>query len=238
MDKNIVVKDVSKEFRFGGKVITALKSAAFTLESGTFNVIMGPSGSGKSTLVNLLGGLESPTAGEITIGDTMLHRLNEKQLTLYRRQQVGFIFQFFNLIPNLSARENVELPLEFNGIARAERQRRAIECLQLAELGNERFNHNPKRLSGGEQQRVAVARALATDPPLILADEPTGNLDTKTGKAIVKMLKNLAYEQQKIVLVVTHDPAIANQADQLLQINDGVVSCEKPSKLFTGINSE
>ena len=232
MVKSIVVKDVSKEFRFEGKVITALKNAEFTLNAGTFNVIMGPSGSGKSTLVNLLGGLESPTTGEIKIGDIMLHSLTEQQLTMYRRQQVGFIFQFFNLIPNLSARENVELPLEFNGIPRGERQRRAIDCLQLAELGSERFNHNPKRLSGGEQQRVAVARALAIDPPLILADEPTGNLDTKTGKAIVKLLKNLAHERQKIVLVVTHDPAIAEQADQVLQINDGIVTCEKPTKVL------
>jgi ABC-type lipoprotein export system ATPase subunit len=222
--KNIKVKEVSKEFSFGGQIVAALREATFDLEAGNFTCIVGPSGSGKSTLVNLLGGLEGPTAGEIFVGKIPLHRFSEKELTLYRRQSVGFIFQFFHLIPNLSAQENVELPLEFNGLPKARRAERARQCLEAAELGPERFHHNPKRLSGGEQQRVAIARALATNPPLILADEPTGNLDSRTGKAIISLLARLAREEKKIVLVVTHDRDTARQADQVLSIKDGIVS--------------
>ncbi len=224
MANSIEVKNLSKEFRFEGNIVAALKKADFSLAKGSFNVIMGPSGSGKSTLVNLLGGLESPTEGEIMVDDIALHKMSEKELTVYRRRKVGFIFQFFHLIPNLSARENVELPLEFNGMPKSERRKRSAECLKLAELGEDRFNHTPKRLSGGEQQRVATARALAIDPPLILADEPTGNLDSKTGKAIVMLLKSLAHEKSKTVLVVTHDQSIAAIADKVLHIEDGVVS--------------
>jgi putative ABC transport system ATP-binding protein len=221
--KEIKVEAVSKEFQFGGQTIIALREATFNLEEGSFTCIVGPSGSGKSTLVNLLGGLEGPTAGEIHIGEIPLHRFSEKELTLYRRKSVGFIFQFFHLIPTLSAQENVELPLEFNGFPKTARIERARECMEMAELGPERFRHNPRRLSGGEQQRVAIARALAIDPPLILADEPTGNLDSKTGKAVIDLLEKLARREKKIVLIVTHDQEIARRADQVLSIKDGVV---------------
>ncbi len=224
MVKEINVVEVSKEFQFGGQTIIALREATFNLKEGSFTCIVGPSGSGKSTLVNLLGGLEGPTSGEIHVGENPLHRFSEKELTLYRRKSVGFIFQFFHLIPTLSAQENVELPLEFNGLVKSTRIKRARECLEMAELGPERFRHNPKRLSGGEQQRVAIARALAIDPPLILADEPTGNLDSKTGKAVINLLEKLARQEKKIVLVVTHDQEIASRADQILSIKDGVVS--------------
>jgi len=180
--------------------------------------IVGASGSGKSSLLHVMGAMDRPTSGEVLVADQALNTLSEDALTRFRRQTVGFVFQSFNLIPNLTALENVMLPMEFNGVPAEERRRRARALLERVGLG-QRLDHRPRELSGGEQQRVAIARALANDPPLILADEPTGNLDSKTGQMIYELLKEISKE--RTVLVVTHAEALAAMADRIVHIRDG-----------------
>ncbi|MBI2456878.1 MAG: ABC transporter ATP-binding protein, partial [candidate division NC10 bacterium] len=180
--------------------------------------IVGPSGSGKSTLLHLIGAMDRPTRGEVIVAGQALNGLPEKELTRFRRRTVGFVFQTFNLIPNLTALENVTLPMEFNKVEKAERDSRARRLLEQVGLAH-RLTHRPGELSGGEQQRVAIARALANDPPLILADEPTGNLDTESGQKIYELLKEVA--RQRTVLVVTHAEPLARMADRVLHIKDG-----------------
>lgn len=217
----IVIKGLKKHFSTRHGLVPAVDGIDFTLAKGTIAAIIGPSGSGKSTLLNLLGTLESPSEGEIIVDGTRFDKLSENQATKYRRTKIGFIFQSYNLIPNLSALENVELPMEYAGIKTAKRRARALECLQLAELPVARYQHLPSQLSGGEQQRVAIARALANDPLLILADEPTGSLDSQTSNQILELLVKLAHQEGKIVVIVTHDHSIAAQADVLLMMRDG-----------------
>lgn len=220
-DAVLVVRDLSRKYRLGSHTVDALRDTSFTVGKGQVAALMGPSGSGKSTLLNLIAGLEAPTSGEVYVLGQPVHGLSEAELTDYRRNRVGLVFQFFNLIPNLTALENAALPLELARQPAATARQRAAECLLLAGLPAERHRHTPRKLSGGEQQRVAIARALVADPPLVLADEPTGNLDRMTGQAVFDLLRKLADEHGRTVLVATHDPDIARQADVVLRLSDG-----------------
>jgi putative ABC transport system ATP-binding protein len=200
----------------------------FTVERGEFIAIMGPSGSGKSTLLHLLGGLDTPSVGEVTLADHQLSKLNEYQATLARRHNVGFVFQFFNLLPTLTAEENVLLPLIIDGKNPDKFKERLNNLLELVGL-TERRTHRPDQLSGGEQQRVSIARALITEPAILLADEPTGNLDTKTGTAIMELLQRSCRELNQTVIVVTHDPRAASYAQRVIFLRDGqIVHVYKP----------
>jgi ABC-type lipoprotein export system ATPase subunit len=217
-----VLENVTKQYQMGGSVIKALNGMNLLIQSGVMAAIIGPSGSGKTTLLNILGALDRPTSGKVSIAGTDLGGLNEAEITAYRRKTVGFVFQDYGLIPNLTALENVMLPMEFARVPSKEAKERARELLAAVGLGH-RLGHRPNRLSGGEQQRVAIARSLANDPAMILADEPTGNLDTKTSKEIVTLLRNLVKERQKTAIVVTHDEAIAESADLRFHIQDGKI---------------
>lgn len=221
-DHAAILEKVTKEYQMGGNVIKALDSMDLRIPSGVMAAIIGPSGSGKTTLLNILGALDRPTSGKVFIAGTELEGLSEAELTAYRRKTVGFVFQDYGLIPNLTALENIMLPMEFARIPRVEAKERGRQLLEAVGLGH-RLAHRPNRLSGGEQQRVAIARALANDPALILADEPTGNLDTKTGKEIVGLLQNLVKERHNTAIVVTHDETIAEAADLRFHIQDGQI---------------
>jgi ABC-type lipoprotein export system ATPase subunit len=225
----IVAANLTRRFTLGGRTITAVDGASFYCSLGQLVAITGPSGSGKSTLLSLLGGLETPSAGTVQVDGVDVGALRGHEADLYRRQKVGFVFQTFNLIPNLSALENVMLPMELAGISLPTRRDRARALLQSVGM-EERERHRPGKLSGGEQQRVAVARALANDPSLILADEPTGNLDSRTGALIIGLLQALA-RQGRTVVLVTHDHSIAAKADRHLELVDGrIISEESPEK--------
>ena len=217
----IQVKDLSKTFRSGDIQVKAVQGVSFEIPDGQFASIIGRSGSGKSTLLSLLGALDKPTSGEIKVGDQVISQGSDHELIRYRRNQIGFVFQSYNLIPNLSARENVMLPLEFAGVAKAERKQRATALLDQVGLTADKQDRKPGRLSGGEQQRVAIARALANHPKLILADEPTGNLDSQTGKVIFDLLHKLAKSEQTTIIAVTHDLSIAGKTDVTFQLQDG-----------------
>jgi len=214
----VQLKAAAKHYPRGSEVVKALDGVDLSIDGAGMVAIVGPSGSGKSTLLHLIGAMDRPTRGEVIVAGQALNALPEKALTRFRRQTVGFVFQTFNLIPNLTALENVTLPMEFNKIEKAERDSRARRLLDQVGLGH-RLTHRPGELSGGEQQRVAIARALANNPPLILADEPTGNLDTESGQKIYELLKEVARE--RTVLVVTHAEALAQMADRVLRIKDG-----------------
>jgi ABC-type lipoprotein export system ATPase subunit len=209
---------VSKHYRRGAEVVKALDGVDLRIDRSGMVAIVGPSGSGKSTLLHLIGAMDRPTSGDVLVAGQQLNGLPSRALTRLRRQTVGFAFQTFNLIPNLSALENVSLPMEFNDVGKAEREARARRLLDHVGLGH-RLRHRPGELSGGEQQRVAIARALANDPPLVLADEPTGNLDTEMGRTIYELLTAVARE--RTVLVVTHAEALAQMADRVVHIKDG-----------------
>jgi len=213
---------VRKRYQLGEHTVDALAGVDFKVERGEFVAIMGPSGSGKSTLLHLLGGLDTPTQGEITLADKQLSKLSEYQSTLARRHNVGFVFQFFNLLPTLTAEENILLPLIIDGKDPKKYAERLEHLLDLVNL-KDRRHHKPDQLSGGQQQRVAVARALITQPAILLADEPTGNLDTKTGTAIMELLQRSCHELNQTVIVVTHDPKAAAYAQRIIFLRDGVV---------------
>ena len=217
----ISVRDVWKVYGKGDAKTYALRGASLDIEKGDFVAIIGPSGSGKSTLMHILGILDTPTRGEVIIKGEEVSGLSEDERAILRRNTIGFVFQQYNLSPSLTAMENVELPMIFAGVPREERRRRAKNLLELVGLGN-RLHHYPNQLSGGQQQRVAVARALANDPEIILGDEPTGNLDTKTGEKILDLLKNLN-RMGKTVIIVTHDPEIAKKVKKIVKIRDGVI---------------
>jgi putative ABC transport system ATP-binding protein len=202
--------------------VRALGGVSLEIARGEFVAIMGPSGSGKSTLLHLLGGLDTPTGGEVVVGGVNLGRLSDRELTLLRRRRMGFIFQFFNLLPTLSAAENVALPLMLAGEPVARHQARIDQMLELVGL-TDRRRHLPQELSGGEQQRVAVARALITDPEIILADEPTGNLDSTTGDEILALMRRSVDELRQTIVMVTHDPQAAGVADRVLFMRDGLL---------------
>jgi len=214
----IDVRDVSKIYRRGDQAVRALDGIDLAVPERGMVAIVGPSGSGKSSLLHLIGAMDRPTSGEVVVAGQLLNALPESGLTAFRRDTVGFVFQSFNLIPNLSTLENVMLPMEFAGVAREARRRRAAVLLEQVDLSG-RLTHRPRELSGGEQQRVAIARALANDPPLILADEPTGNLDSKTGQMIYELLREIARE--RTVMVVTHAEVLAGLSNRIVHISDG-----------------
>ena len=222
-DALISLRKVSKTYQRGDQVVNALDGIDLSLPERGMVAIVGPSGSGKSSLLHLIGAMDRPTAGEVVVAGQVLNTLPESGLTAFRRNTVGFVFQSFNLIPNLSALENVMLPMEFAGVAADERRRRAGALLEQVDL-SARSTHRPRELSGGEQQRVAIARALANNPRLVLADEPTGNLDSKTGRLIYELLKQIA--EKRTVVVVTHAQTLAEMADQVLHIADGRLAAE------------
>jgi putative ABC transport system ATP-binding protein len=211
-----------KQYRLGEHTVDALAGVDFLVEKGEFVAIMGPSGSGKSTLLHLLGGLDKPSDGEVTLAGQQLSILNDTQATLVRRHNVGFVFQFYNLLPTLTAEENVALPLIIDGQSLRKHRTRIDALLELVGL-TDRRRHKPDQLSGGEQQRVAIARALATEPAIVLADEPTGNLDSKTGTATMELLRLSCDELDQTIVVVTHDPRAAAYADRIVFLGDGQV---------------
>lgn len=220
-DSVIELRDVKKIYEVGASKVYALNGVTMSVKRGEFVAIMGPSGSGKSTLLNLIGCLDKPTEGKVIINGVDTSNLTDKQLTELRRDTIGFIFQQYNLIPTLTAFENVELPMIFKGIPKAERENRAKELLRLVGLEKE-MHRRPKEMSGGQQQRVAIARALANRPSILLCDEPTGNLDTKSGRSIMEIIKSLNDEGVTVVLV-THDPAVAEFAGRVVRIVDGML---------------
>jgi len=215
--------NVTKVYKTGRFEVIALNNVSMKIEDGEFIAIMGPSGSGKTTLLNLIGCLDKPTKGKIMIDGIDTSQLTDKQLTELRRDKIGFIFQQYYLIPTLTALENVELPMIFKGIPRSERIRRAKELLSLVGLERE-MNRMPNELSGGQQQRVAIARALANDPSILLCDEPTGNLDRKSGKVVMDLIKKLNEERGVTVVLVTHDAEVARYAERVVKIVDGRIT--------------
>lgn len=223
-DEVIITQDISKTYGKPPLQVFALRPTTLQIKKGDYIAIIGPSGSGKSTLMNLLGCLDKPTAGKIFIEGSDVSKLNENELARIRREKIGFIFQKYNLIPTLNAMENVELSMGFAGVDSQQRTAKAKKLLQLVDL-SKRLTHKPSEMSGGEQQRVAIARALANDPSIILADEPTGNVDTKSGENIMSILEEVNRRGETII-VVTHNMAIAQRAKRVLRIQDGVVKEE------------
>ena len=215
----IDLEKVGKTYEMGDTTVEALKGSNVEIEEGEFVAVMGPSGSGKSTLMNMIGALDTPSSGEVFVGEEAISGLEEDELALLRSEKIGFIFQQFNLIPSMNATENVALPMLFRGVSKKERTERAEEILTRVGLG-ERLHHMPSELSGGQRQRVSIARSLANDPDIILADEPTGNLDSETGENIMDLLTELN-EEGKTIIMVTHDENDAEYADRIIKIVDG-----------------
>jgi len=225
----IRASQVTRNLKLGTHIVQALRGVDLAIYANEMVGIIGPSGSGKSTLLGIVGGLDSPTDGTIEIDGIDVTRMSEGQLTDIRNQKIGFVFQFFNLIPTLTALENVALPIEFAQAPRHKPFNRARELLDMLELGD-RFHHRPSELSGGQQQRVAIARALANDPPILLADEPTGNLDTHSGETVLQALKTIRDENGTTVVLVTHDQSLASQMDRVLTLVDG--------RIVNGVSSD
>lgn len=218
---SLLVKDLTKTFSTPSGDVHALDHVSFSVSTGQFASIVGKSGSGKSTLLSLLGALDSPTSGQINVDDVDIAKLSARQQTDYRSKKIGFVFQHYNLIPNLSALDNVMLALEFGGVPTRQRRDRAAELLQEVGIDADQQRRKPSRLSGGQQQRVSIARALANHPAVILADEPTGNLDTETGKKIFDLLHNLSRSENTTIIAVTHDLEIAGKTDKTFHLKDG-----------------
>jgi len=218
----IRASNITRNLKLGSHLVHALRGVNLEILPKEMVGIIGPSGSGKSTLLGVIGGLDSPTGGRIEIDGVDITRMSENQLTDIRNRKIGFIFQFFNLIPTLTALENVALPIEFAQVPRHKPNRRAMELLEMLGLGD-RFHHRPNELSGGQQQRVAIARARANDPPILLADEPTGNLDTVSGDTVMAALNRIRAEKGTTVVLVTHDRSLASQMDRVLTLVDGVI---------------
>ena len=216
----IQVRDVSKIYKRGGELLTVLDHLNLQMEEGGFYALMGPSGSGKTTLLNLIGGLDTPESGDLFVAGENLAELSGAELSHWRAANVGFVFQGFNLIPVLSAYENIELALKLTPLSRAERREHAEHALTLVGLAD-RMHHRPKQLSGGQEQRVAIARAVATDPKVILADEPTGDLDRKSAEQVLELLVRLNREFKKTILMVTHDPHAAEYAQSIVHLDKG-----------------
>ena len=222
----IQLHDVTKTYPMGEVVVHALRGLNLTVPRGQFVVLLGPSGSGKTTTLNLIGGLDRPTAGEVMIAGENIAALDDRRLTRYRATRVGFVFQFFNLIPTLTAAENIAFALELTTSDRAAIRQRTTELLTLVGL-NDRADHFPSQLSGGEQQRVAIARALANRPAILLADEPTGNLDVETGRQVLQALRDLNRREEVTVALVTHNAAIAPMADRAVRLHSGTVASDE-----------
>lgn len=220
--KVVCCKDVKKNFKVGNEKVEILKGITLDIKEGEFVAIIGESGSGKSTFLNILGGLMPCECGEITINENRIDKLNENKLALFRRHNVGFIFQAYNLMPQLSAIENVEMPLIFSGVSKNKRRKRALDMLKKVGL-EDRINHKPSELSGGQQQRVSIARALMNNPKVILADEPTGNLDSKTSVEILELLKELNEKYKTTFVVVTHSKVVYKYATRIIKMKDGLL---------------
>lgn len=217
------VRDLRKDYRMGDQTVHALDGVSLQVARGEFVAIMGASGSGKSTLLHLVGGLDLPSAGSILVEENDLSTMSDRQRTLFRRRRLGIVFQSFNLLPSLTAVENVAVPFLFDGGVSRDHTSRAVELLRSVDMGH-RLNHRPEALSGGEQQRVAIARALLNDPALLLADEPTGNLDSAHAEAIWNLLRNLVDERGCTVIAVTHETAGARHADRIIALKDGQIA--------------
>ncbi|OGO50922.1 MAG: hypothetical protein A2148_02170 [Chloroflexi bacterium RBG_16_68_14] len=229
-DAVLSCRNLSKTYRTGAGVVTAIDNITLDILPGEMTAIVGPSGSGKTTLLSMLGGLERPSAGEILVeGRPLKQRFSD--LSDYRREAVGFVFQAYNLLPHLTALENVLLPMELAGVPRRQRRPRAVELLAAVGIGEERYHHQPARLSGGEQQRVAMARALANHPPILLADEPTGNLDGQTSKQVIDLLHHMAKQTRLSVVVVTHNLMVAEEADRVISLNYGLIESDERTAL-------
>ncbi len=220
----IETRELTKTYQMGTELIRALQGVSLRVEPNDYVALMGPSGSGKSTLMNLLGCLDTPTSGSYTLAGQRVDQMSDAELAQARNRQIGFVFQTFNLMPRLSAQENVALPLIYAGVSRSRRNARAAEMLDAVQLGD-RMHHKPNELSGGQRQRVAVARALINDPSMILADEPTGNLDTKTSLEIMALFQNI-HANGNTVVIVTHEPDIAEYAHRVVRMRDGVVETD------------
>jgi len=225
----IEVNDLVKTYLVGDTAVHALDGVTLKIDDGEMVAIMGPSGSGKSTLMAILGCLDNPTKGSYRINEQEVARLNENQLANLRAHQIGFVFQQFNLLARTSALENVELPLIYDGVTTRQRSEKAKEALEVVGLGD-RMHHRPNQLSGGEQQRVAIARALVNDPAILLADEPTGNLDSKSGSEIISLFQTLHKEKHLTVIYVTHDPFIARHTERIIHLKDGKILFEEQVK--------
>lgn len=228
----IIVQNLWQKFFMGKNVVVAVSQVSFEVKNGEFVSLTGPSGSGKSTLLHLIGGLCRPVHGEIIVNGQSLNRMSEDQLAVFRRRHLGFIFQTFNLLPNLTALENVALPLMFAGVTPIERRQRAQNILQMVGLAN-RLEHKPSELSGGQQQRVSIARALVNNPVLVLADEPTGNLDSRTGAEIMDILTGINRSEGCTILLVTHDAEAARRGHRIIGLRDGIIETVEKIKEVT-----
>jgi len=229
----VEIRNVSKIYHLGGEEIRALDDVSLDIEPGEFISIIGPSGSGKSTLMQIVGCLDTPSKGTIMLDGTMIQDASPRELARIRNRKIGFVFQFFNLLPKLTVLQNVELPMVYGGVSGGERRERAAQALQLVDLAN-RNKHRPSQLSGGQQQRVAIARALVNDPKIIFADEPTGNLDSHTGELILQLFHKLSTEGRTIILV-THDPEIAAITPRRIEIRDGKIA-DTVDETLAGLN--
>lgn len=216
----IKLENINKEYRMGEEIVHAVSGVSLEIKEGEFVALVGPSGSGKSTMMHIIGGLDTPTSGRVIVDGQNLSSASDKELSRYRNEKIGFVFQAFNLHPTYTATENVALPLIFSGIGQSNRMKMAAEALDIVGLA-ERASHRPNQLSGGERQRVSIARALVTQPKILLADEPTGNLDSENSALILDILTQLAHEDQCCVIIVTHDLTIMTKTDKVFQIVDG-----------------
>ena len=233
MNKAIIVKDLYKFYRVGDSVVRALDGVSFEVSEGEFCAIVGTSGSGKSTLLNMLAGLEKPTRGQVVIDGHHIEKLNESELVKFRRDNVGFVFQSFHLLGTMNALENVALPLTFRGESLKSRMKKADEMLRLVGLTKHR-KHLPRQMSGGQQQRVGVARALVADPRILYCDEPTGNLDSHTSEEVMRLMQRVVREQNRTMVMVTHDDHLAQYADRIFHIIDGKIVKIEDNRKVTG----
>jgi putative ABC transport system ATP-binding protein len=225
----VELKDIRKTYKLGGETIHALDGVSLDIEAGEFLSIIGPSGSGKSTLMHILGCLDSPSSGTMQLDGMMIQNASQSQLASIRNKKIGFVFQFFNLLPKLSVMQNVELPMIYGSVSAKERRERSMRSLEMVGLDN-RSKHRPSQLSGGQQQRVAIARALVNDPRIIFADEPTGNLDSHTGEAILELFHEL-HRKGRTIALVTHDPEIAAVTPRKIEIRDGKIADQVDERL-------
>ena len=228
MDTVIKIRGIKRDFPLGQEIVKVLKGIDLDINKGEYVALMGPSGSGKSTLMNLLGCLDTPSEGDYILNEENVSQLSDSELAEIRNKEIGFVFQTFNLLPRLSSLENVALPLVYAGMSRSKRLERAQEVLEMVGLG-ERVHHKPNELSGGQRQRVAIARALVNKPSIILADEPTGNLDTKTSVEIMEIFEQI-HNQGNTIILVTHEPDIAEHAHRIIRLRDGLVESDKRNK--------